>query len=341
MIPHSLTLFTALALGATAAAQNPLDFTIDNGASQYVWTGTTSLGPLLGNPSNNFGLSGNFLLELDAGITNGEFKAGGVAVVSPDISGRIPNSLPFLPDLATIDIANLTLEFTTPSFAIGAGGSFSTQVTVTVLSGMLTVTPLVGSTTTTDLTGTTGGAQPMSGNVTPSGGGVFMTSPQSSTFSFTDAASGMSASITLTGTLQGDNTCQGITNYCSANPNSTGLPAFISASGSTSLSANSLTLIAGGLPAKQFGYFLFAPGTGFVPNFGGSSGNLCLSGSIVRFSKDILNSGNLGSVAFMPDMNNLPSATVWSVGETQHFQYWSRDVGTSNTTDGLTITFCP
>jgi len=334
----------ALALCAPASAQAPLDFTLDYAASQYTWAGTTSLGRIVGNPSNQFGLSGNFMLEVTGSswaISDGQFKTGGVAAVSPDLAGVIPNTVSWLPPLAYIDITNMTLEFTTPAFSVALDGSYSTMVTTTVLSGTLTITPLVGSVTVTDLTGISGSPQPFSGIISTSAGGAFMTSAQVSTFTFTDPGSGMSATMTLTGTLEGDNDCQATSNYCTANPNSTGLPAHIYSSGSTSLYANALTLECDGLPKNKFGYFLFAPATGFIPNFGGSTGNLCLSGKIVRFSKNVMYSGTAQAVSFTPDMANLPSGTVWGVGQTQHFQYWTRDVGTSNTSEGLTVIFCP
>jgi hypothetical protein len=340
----SSSIALALLFAAPSSAQNPLDFTLDYAASQYTWTGTTSLGRILGNPSNQFGLSGNFMLELSGGtwaIGGGEFKSGGVALVSPDIAGYIPNTISWLPPLALIDITNLTLEFTTPAFSVAMDGTYSTMATTMILSGILTVTPLVGSATSTDLTGMSGAAQPLNGTVSSASGDVFMTAPQTSTFTFTDPGSGLSATVVLTGTLQGDNDCPATNNYCSTNPNSTGMPAHIFSSGSTSLSANNLTLEANNLPKNKFGYFLFAPATGFVPNFGGSSGNLCLGGKIVRFSKYVMYSGSSQAVAFTPDMTNLPSGQVWGIGETQYFQYWTRDIGTSNTTEGLSITFCP
>ncbi len=334
----------AVLLCAAPTAQTPLDFTIDNAASQYTWSGTTSVGPLLGNPSNQFGLSGNFRLRLSGGgtaISSGRFTAGGVALVSPDISARIPNGFPGLPDLAVIDITNLSLQFASPAFGVAANGVFTTDVTVTILSGMMTITPLVGSVTNTDLSGMVSTPQPMGGTTTSNGGGVQMTAPQSSTFNFADPGTGITGSINLVGTLQGDSACQTSSNYCSANPNSSGLPAHIFSSGSTSIFANALTLEAANLPANQFGYFLFAPTQGFIPNFGGSSGNLCLGGQIVRFNKNVLFSGSAASVAFTPDMNILPQGAVWQAGDTQYFQYWTRDTGTSTTTEGLSVTFCP
>jgi hypothetical protein len=333
-----------LALCAPSGAQAPLDFTLDYAASQYTWAGTTSIGPIVGNPSNQFGLSGNFMLEVSGGgwaIADGEYKTGGVALVSPDLSGKIPNTFAWLPPLAIIDITNMTLEFITPPFSVAMDGSYATTVITTILSGTLTVTPLVGSVTITDLTGISGSPQPFGGTISSASGGAFMTSAQVSTFSFTDPGSGLTATMTLTGTLEGDNDCQTSTNYCTANPNTTGAPAHIFATGSTSIFANNLTLECDSLPKNKFGYFLFAPAAGFIPNFGGSSGNLCLSGKIVRFSKDVMYSGSALAVSFSPDMANLPSGTVWGVGDTQYFQYWTRDVGTSNTSEGLTVIFCP
>ncbi|HIF40021.1 MAG TPA: hypothetical protein EYQ74_02835 [Planctomycetes bacterium] len=333
-----------LALCAPSTAQAPLDFTLDYAASQYTWAGSTSIGPIVGNPSNQFGLSGNFMLEVSSGswaIADGEYKTGGVALVSPDLSGKIPNTFAWLPPLAIIDITNMTLEFTTPSFSVAMDGSYATTVITTILSGTLTVTPLVGSVTITDLTGISGSPQPFGGTISSASGGAFMTSAQVSTFSFTDPGSGLTATMTLTGILEGDSDCQTSTNYCTANVNSTGAPAHIFATGSTSIFANNLTLECDGLPKNQFGYFLFAPATGFIPNFGGSSGNLCLSGKIVRFSKDVMYSGSAQAVSFSPDMANLPSGKVWGIGQTQHFQYWTRDPGTSNTSEGLTVIFCP
>lgn len=334
----------ALAICAPSAAQAPLDFTLDYAASQYTWTGTTSIGRIVGNPSNQFGLSGNFMLEVSGGswaIAGGEFKSGGVALVSPDLSGLIPNTFAWLPPLAIIDITNMTLDFTTPAFSVAMDGSYATMVTTMILSGTLTVTPLVGNVTVTDLTGISGSPQPLSGTISSASGGAFMTSPQVSTFTFTDPGSGLSATMVLTGTLEGDNDCQTTTNYCTANPNTTGVPAHIYSSGSTSIFGNNLTLECSNLPKNKFGYFLFAPATGFIPNFGGSSGNLCLSGKIVRFSKNVMYSGSAQAVSFTPDMTGLPSGSVWGIGETQHFQYWTRDVGTSNTSEGLTVIFCP
>ena len=133
-------------------------------------------------------------------------------------------------------------------------------------------------------------------------------------------------------------------NYCGpANLNSSGVPARLRASGST-LAGDSLRLIADQLPLQQFGYFLASQTQGFVPNPGGSQGNLCLGGSIGRFSNQIQYSGIFGTFGITVDLANMPMSPPVSVqpGETWNFSAWFRDKNpsaTSNFTDGYSVTF--
>lgn len=137
------------------------------------------------------------------------------------------------------------------------------------------------------------------------------------------------------------------TNYCAAAPNSAGTTAMMSAMGSTSAVANSLTLMAGGLPNNQFGIFLTSRTQAFVPGVGGTSnGNLCLGGNIGRLNLagQILSSGSSGSIALAVNLMQLPEGASFQVvmpGETWNFQSWYRDgVGLgSNFSDGLEIQF--
>jgi hypothetical protein len=138
------------------------------------------------------------------------------------------------------------------------------------------------------------------------------------------------------------------TNYCTANLNSTGVAATMSASGSSVVVDNNLTLEASNLPLNQFGYFIGSRTQGFVANPGGSQGNICLGAPIARFNSiggySIGNSGSSGTINLLIDMNNIPLTPVTSVlaGETWNFQAWYRDMnpGTvNNFTDGLSITF--
>lgn len=138
------------------------------------------------------------------------------------------------------------------------------------------------------------------------------------------------------------------TNFCSANANSTGSIAVMSASGNPLVSSNDLTLECSGLPANQFGIFVTGRTQGFVPNPGGSAGNLCLGGVIGRFSlpSEIINSGATGDFSLPVDLTFVPEGpgrVAILPGDTWSFSCWFRDVvggiPTSNFGDGYTISF--
>jgi IgA Peptidase M64 len=133
-------------------------------------------------------------------------------------------------------------------------------------------------------------------------------------------------------------------NYCTATANSTGLPGLMAVSGSPVVADNQVLLKATQLATNQFGYFLMSDVQDFVPLFGGSSGNLCLGGNILRIvnppAGQILNTGPSGSAQLQVDLTWLPGGTTILPGEHWYFQMWFRDVGpTSNTTDGLDVMF--
>ena len=70
-----------------------------------------------------------------------------------------------------------------------------------------------------------------------------------------------------------------------------------------------------------------------------------MSGAIFRLSNFIQNSGGAGQVSLVLPFGGLPGGNVFDIGDTWNFQYWFRDqtggVPTSNTTNGLTVTFAP
>jgi len=137
------------------------------------------------------------------------------------------------------------------------------------------------------------------------------------------------------------------TNYCLANPNSTGMTGAMSASGSASVASNNFTVTASDLPTSQFGIFVTSMDQGFVPNGGGSSnGNICLGGVIGRFfmPSQILSTGGAGEFSLSLPLGSFPQGNGFVAvmpGETWNFQAWHRDgVGQgSNFTDGLSVMF--
>lgn len=138
------------------------------------------------------------------------------------------------------------------------------------------------------------------------------------------------------------------TTYCAANINSTGVPAAMSATGNTSVALNDLTLRCSAMPSNVLAYFLTSVTAGFIPNPGGSEGNLCLGGTIGRYvgPGQVLNSGAAGEVALVLDLTAHPTSTglvAVQIGETWRFTCWFRDgaggVTASNFADGLAVTF--
>lgn len=138
------------------------------------------------------------------------------------------------------------------------------------------------------------------------------------------------------------------TQYCATNPNSTGAPASLLGSGSRVASDNAFTLEANSLPVNSFGFFITSQSQGFTANPGGSSGNLCIAGSIGRYvaGGQIKNSGGAGEFSLTPDLTQTPQPNGLvsiTTGETWNFQAWYRDSSggttTSNFTNGLTLAF--
>ncbi|MFT7676162.1 MAG: hypothetical protein ACI8QC_000130 [Planctomycetota bacterium] len=136
-------------------------------------------------------------------------------------------------------------------------------------------------------------------------------------------------------------------NYCSpAVPNTTGAPGGIRADGSDQVSQNDFTLTAFDLPLNQFGYFIASQTQGFIQGPGGSQGNLCISGTLVRFTSLLQSSGASGDFQATLNLNAFPSTPPGAVqvGETWNFQCWYRDFiqgggATSNFTDAVSVLF--
>jgi len=136
------------------------------------------------------------------------------------------------------------------------------------------------------------------------------------------------------------------TNYCGpATLNSTNQSAVISAMGVDQAGGHSLELTAAQMPVNQFGYFLVSMAQGYVPNYSGSQGSLCLVGLIGGFTQGVRNSRAAGEFALDVDTMVIPQPggpVAIQPGETWHFQAWFRDRNphrTTNFTYGIAIMF--
>ncbi|MEM9381832.1 MAG: trypsin-like serine protease [Planctomycetota bacterium] len=147
------------------------------------------------------------------------------------------------------------------------------------------------------------------------------------------------------GLIACDPTAIGVPECGPAVAHSGGAPATLRARGSETAADNDVLLIAESLPTNTTGYFLTSTDSAFVPGAGGSSGNLCLGGSVGRYVGNVMNSGPGGAIQLQLDLTNTPqpmgSVSVMA-GETWRYQAWFRDFTlfpTSNFTDALAITF--
>ncbi|QDV05738.1 hypothetical protein Poly30_12390 [Planctomycetes bacterium Poly30] len=139
------------------------------------------------------------------------------------------------------------------------------------------------------------------------------------------------------------------TNYCMANPNSTGMAGSMSATGSATALDNDVTLTAAGLPMNVNGYFITSQTQAFLPNPGGSAGNVCVGGTIGRYigAGQMQNTGASDSFSLAIDLSATPLSMGFGTvmaGETWNYQGWHRDsdamgAATSNFTDGLSVTY--
>ncbi|MFT7486245.1 MAG: hypothetical protein ACI9F9_002100 [Candidatus Paceibacteria bacterium] len=336
----TLLLLTGLAAPAFAQSAD-YSFQINSVATQFTWSGTTSIGDIDEQPAD-FTLIGTTLLTLQGGgspVGMGAFS-GGDALISPNITGEIPNPFPFLPPLASVQLIDAHIQMSSPTFSVQANGDFMAMITMTILQGTLIVDDINGGHTVNNLAGTQSSPTATSGSLTWSGNDYDLSMPVNSVFNFDDPGSGITGSITLVGTLIADHQPLAPAVYCDSLPNSSGQTGGLVFTGEPSLGAGNPTISASALPLNTFGIFFYGPSQLAAP-FG--NGVRCVGGSLQRLAP--VNTGALGLVTQLIDNNGLPLTGQVSVGDQRNFQFWFRDVpaGASlfNLTDGMAVTYAP
>lgn len=355
-----LSIAASAALCAVAApAQTPLVYDLVQSSSNFTWSGTSTLGPIVGNPSNAFQLAGTIDLDvvLQAGAQPHASAAfsGGAAAAVPDLHGRINNPIPFLPALATIDVNGLVLSATSPSFAVAPNGAFTASMTLTADAGTLVVTPLGSGPSTTPLAGNSSNPTPVSGTLTLVGGDLRLNTPVNSTFDFMDSTSGASGSITVVGTVvaryplvrtfcAGDGS--GIACPCANNApagsgrgclNSTGVGGLLATTGSPSVGADTLVLVGSGMPANASVLYFqgtTAAGGGAGTLFG--DGKRCAAGSVIRLGTETNVAGSSSYPGAGDPLISVRGAVP--AAATRTYQAWYRNPASFCTPDGFNLT---
>ncbi|MEM6672442.1 MAG: choice-of-anchor B family protein [Planctomycetota bacterium] len=135
------------------------------------------------------------------------------------------------------------------------------------------------------------------------------------------------------------------TAYCSSAPNSIGSVSAIVGQGTDFLTRNDLALLATDLPPGVLGLFVVSANQAFVPNPGGSQGNLCVGAGTGRYLSQAGSADAAGTLALVVDATAIPQPNgdvSAGAGETWNFQCWHRDGNpgpTSNFTTGYSVTF--
>lgn len=134
--------------------------------------------------------------------------------------------------------------------------------------------------------------------------------------------------------------------YCTASPvNSTGCFARLGVHGTSSFTANDLTLRGRHLPPGAIGLFAVGSGTDVVPNPGNNVGTLCLTVPLARFARSgrLQTVGAGGEMSLALDLNDLPGGVSAQAGSTLFFQGWYQEMlpagRESNFTDAVAVTF--
>ena len=333
-------------------AQSDVTFTVNQGQSSFTWSGTSSLGPIVGNPSNTFALAGTVGMHVAPvgaqSIGSASFVPTGDTFTVPDLHGKVPNPISFLPPLATIDVTNMHLTVSSSPFAVAGGGAWDANPVLTVLSGTLTVAPLVGTTTITDLAGFASAPTPSSGTLEHLAGNLRLVAPINAAFPFDDPASGTSGSITLVGNLVGNWVCPVPTTYCTAKVNSLGCTPDIGSVGMPSYSsAAPFTIEAASILNGRSGILFYGYGQQATPFQGGT---MCVMAPVKRTPVQDSGGSLVGNDCtghFSFEMNaRIQSGVDGSLvpGAEAFAQYWSRDPqspGTTNLTNAIAFTVCP
>lgn len=146
--------------------------------------------------------------------------------------------------------------------------------------------------------------------------------------------------VDLRGTL-GTIVCKGV-------PNSTGQASRTTVGGSLLVADNTTVLRTDLLPPSVLGFYVNSREENFVPNPGGSQGNLCIASlAMGRHNRSMAMTSAAGTTSLALDLLGVPfepgTVAVVLAGETWYWQYWHRDtVGgalTSNFSSAVSVTF--
>ena len=139
-----------------------------------------------------------------------------------------------------------------------------------------------------------------------------------------------------TTTTTGGSLCESPSVLCTSTANSVSVDgARLQWNGSTSITANDLTLVATGMPSSTFALVARSMESGLT--FVGD-GVLCIDTPIIRM--EIIQADIFGGVNYPVDASAAAVGGAVMAGETWHYQVWFRDGMSSNLTDAVSVPWC-
>ncbi|TAH34406.1 MAG: hypothetical protein EYC70_15810 [Planctomycetota bacterium] len=246
MATHILA-FAALAAPVFSQTLQPYDYVVQPQLSAASFGGGTSIGPIQGNPDDQFRLGG--LLATQMGPPGGPFTAGELLdahafTIPATLYGRIPNPIPHLPPLAEIEITDSVWNMiSSGQFAIDASGDFTATVTMMCTHGTL-VLRYLGTTTVFNLAGAASNATATAGRSYAQGGVQVLELDLDMDLPFADPITGISGTVHIDGTLGATSSVLDAPLVLRVNPLSAGVPGLFSVTGAQ---PGALTFLAYGL----------------------------------------------------------------------------------------------
>lgn len=131
-------------------------------------------------------------------------------------------------------------------------------------------------------------------------------------------------------------TCPREVYFCDSNADAVGKHARICLGGEMSASTPFELRVGNAVPNQPCQFFFGFDRTDFP--FG--HGRVCVGGNVVRLSNQALDAEGEAVVVIDPSAPG-GSHGPFGPGDVRHFQCWFRESGTTNTSDAMTLTFCP
>lgn len=198
-----IALLALLGLAPAASAQGvqEYDLQVSPALSPCTFGGNTSLGPIQGNPSNQFRMAGLVTMRLGppgGPFTTGEFVDGHIFSIPAVLDGKIPNPIPHLPPLAFMEVIDGVYNVISPAFSIDPAGNFSTTITMASTHGTLRLR-YFGTTTDYSLVGGVSNPTTVSGTLSGTGSTYTLDLPFTVDYPFSDPGTGISGDVILSG----------------------------------------------------------------------------------------------------------------------------------------------